>query len=317
MGWKNLTFILIPHSQSKIKQIRISRYILIGLAVFLVVAIGIMIFYIIGFQRKSFLLSYSRDIKKQNIILEKIVADLDSSLTSLNSKIDSLETTTKTIRTEAQISDIDLKLEKGINVQFAESGLDLPLYRVLSYIGRLERRSYVFDLNFNTLYSKCEDNIDFLKHLPSIRPANGFISKEFEFLQHSDNYSMTNKSHPGVNITNDEGTPIGATANGVVILIDFSNEHGRYIEIDHRNGYKTRYTHLKEKGITVKVGDKVTRGQTIGLMGRTGSIPMKAVAPHVMYTVEHNGTYVDPTDYFFASDFANENLEETPSEQIQ
>lgn len=317
MAWKNLTFILIPHSQSKIRQTRISRYILMSLAVFLVVAIGIMIFYIIGFQRKSFLLSHSREIKKQNIILEKIVADLDSSLTSLNSKIDSLETMTKTIRMEAMISDMDLKLDSGNNVQFVENGSQLPLQRALSHIDRLEKRSYVFELNFNTLYNKCQDNVDFLRHLPSIRPAKGFISKEFKFLQHSDNYSMTEKSHPGVNITNDEGTPIWATADGMVKLIDFSNEHGRYIEIDHQNGYKTRYTHFKEKGITVKVGDKVTRGQTIGLMGRTGSIPMKAASPHVMYTVEHNGTYVDPTDYFFAPDYAIANLEETPSEQIQ
>jgi len=317
MAWKNLTFILIPHSQSKIKQIRVSRYILISLAFLLVLAIGIMIFYIVGFQRKSFLLSHSRDIKKQNIILEKGVAYLDSSLASLSSEIDSLETITKTIRTEARISDIDLKLERSINVQFAESDLKLPLHRVLSYIDRLEKRSHVFELNFNTLYNKCEDNIDFLKHLPSIRPTEGFISKEFKFLQHSDNYSIAEKSHPGVDITNDEGTPIWSTADGTIKLIDFSNEHGRYIEIDHQNGYKTRYTHLKEKGITVKVGDKVTRGQTIGLMGRTGSIPMRAVAPHVMYTVEHNGTYVDPAYYFFASDFANENVEETPLEQTQ
>ncbi len=209
------------------------------------------------------------------------------------------------------------KLKCIFYAQSAENSSKLSLKSILSNIDRLEKRSYVFNYNFNILYDKCFDNIDFLRHLPSIRPAEGFISKEFKFLQYSDDYSMNDQSHPGISITNDEGTPIWATADGIVKLIDFSNELGRYIEIDHQNGYKTRYTHLKEIGITVKFGEKVTRGQLIGLMGRTGSIPMKASAPHIMYTIEHNGTYVDPADYFFASDYTNENLEETPSEQIQ
>ena len=315
MGWKNLTFILIPHSQSKIKQIRIPRFILFGMAIFLVVAIGVMIFYIIGFQSKSFLLSRSREIQKQNIILEKVVANLDSSLTTLNSRIDSIEAMAENIRLEAKISDKDLKLNRGISVQLAESGLELPLNRILSDIDRLEKRSYVFERNFNALYNKCILNTDFLKHLPSIRPASGTITKDFNFLQQSDIYSINEDSNPGVDITNDEGTPILATADGVVIVRSVSNELGIYIEVDHQNGYKTRYTHLNQKGITVKPGDKVTRGQTIGLMGNTGMIPLKAEAPHVMYTIEHNGTFVDPVDYFFTSDFAYS--EEILSEQIQ
>ena len=306
---------MIPHSQSKIKQIRIPRYILFGIAIFLVVAIGVMIFYIIGFQSKSFLLSSSREIKKQNVVLEKIVANLDSSLTTLSSRIDSIESVAEKIRLEAKISDRDLKLTKGIGVQLAKGSLKLPLDRILSDIDRLEKRSYVFERNFNSLYNKCILNSDFLKHLPSIRPASGTITKDFNFLQQSDIYSINEDSHPGIDITNDEGTPILATADGVVIVRSVSNELGIYIEVDHQNGYKTRYTHLNQKGITVKPGDEVTRGQTIGLMGNTGMIPMKAEAPHVMYTIEHNGTYVNPANYFSASDFANS--EEILSEQIQ
>jgi len=315
MGWKNLTFILIPHSQSKIKQVRVQKYVLFGMAIFLVVATGVMIFYIIGFQSKSFLLSRSRDIKEQNVVLEKIVANLDSSLTTLSSRIDSIEAVAEKIRLEAKISDRDLKLNRDISAQLAKSGLILPLNRILSDIDRLEKRSYVFERNFNTLYNKCILNVDFLKHLPSIRPASGTITKDFNFLQQSDIYSINEDSHPGIDITNDEGTPILATADGFVNIIEYSNELGRYIEVDHQNGYKTRYTHLNQKGITVKPKDEVTRGQTIGLMGNTGMIPMKAEAPHVMYTIEHDGTYVNPADYFFASDFANS--EEILSEQIQ
>ncbi|MFC1651395.1 peptidoglycan DD-metalloendopeptidase family protein [Candidatus Latescibacterota bacterium] len=312
MSWKNLTFILIPHSQSKIKQIKVKRAVLFGFAIFLIAAIGVMIFYIVGFQNKSFHLSRSRDIKRQNEILAEVVSNLDSSLTSMSTKIDSIEATAEKIRNEARISDMDLKLNNDDDVQLTLSGLTLPLNRILSDVNHLEKRSEVFEKNFSTLYEKCMDNVDFLEHLPSIRPAKGTITKEFNFLMAQDIYSITEESHPGINITNDGGTPILVTADGVVVKISNSNELGRYIEIDHENGYKTRYTHLNQKGITVKAREKVTRGQTIGLMGNTGMVPIKADAPHVMYTVEHNGTYVNPADYFIVS--ANASSEDILSE---
>ena len=305
MAWKNLTFILIPHSQSNVKQIKVKRAAVFGIAVFLVLAICVMIFYIVGFQNKSFHLSRTREIKQQNEILEKVVSDLDSSLISMSAKIDSIEATAEKIRNDAKISDMDLKLNSDGDIQLALSGLKLPLNRILSDVDRLEKRSEVFEKNFSTLYEKCMENVDFLEHLPSIRPASGTITKEFNFLNQQDINSVIEESHPGINITNDGGTPILATADGVVQKISNSKELGRYIEVDHGNGYKTRYTHLNQKGITVKERNTVKRGQTIGLMGNTGTVPMKADAPHVMYTIEHNGTYVNPADYFIVAAYAN------------
>ncbi len=312
MAWKNLTFILIPHSQSNVKQIKVKRATIIGFGIFLVAAIGVMIFYIIGFQNKDFHLSRTRELRHQNEIIEKVVTNLDSSITAMTTKIDSIEATAERIRTEAKISDMDLKLNSGGNVQLALSGTALPLNKILAEVDHLERRSVIFEKDFNALYEKCMENVDFLVRLPSIRPAQGTITKEFNFLNKESVFSVTGESHPGISITNDEQTPIIATADGVVQRIDSSNELGRYIEIDHENGYKTRYTHLFTKGITVKQGDKVQRGQVIGLMGNTASMPMKAEAPHVMYTVEHNGTYVNPANYFIVS--ANPEAAETSSE---
>ena len=315
MAWKYLTFILIPHSKSNVKQIKVHRYVLLSAVFFFIAATGISIFYIIGFQSKSFRLSHTREINRQNIILEKIVSEIDSSLTVMTTKIDSIETLADKIRKESKISEKDLKLEPSMKIRLSESGIDLPLKRVITYIDRLGKQSHVFEYNFNILNEKCINNTDFLRRLPSIRPADGIITRDFDFRQHSDDLSLINQTHPGIDITNDEGTPIVATADGVVKTIDYSNELGRYLEIDHEKGYKTRYTHLSnEKGIVVKLGEKVVRGQVIGHMGRTG-IPIKAVAPHIMYSVEHHGTFVNPADYFYASDYVTVNLAENSSEQ--
>ncbi len=305
MGWKNLTFILIPHSRSNVKQIRVNRMILLTLAGFLVAATAVMIFYIIGFQSKSFLLSSSREIEKQNVILEGVSSELDSSVAALTERIGGLENTAETIRQEAGISDRDLKhINTGSSTNSVNG--EIPLQRLLSDINRLERQSYALAYNFNSLYEQCMANSNNLKRIPSIRPAEGFISKDFNWQERSEDTSLTEKSQPGVSITNVEGTPIVATADGVVTRIETTDELGRYIEIDHQNGFRTRYTHLQTvpqmtEKIRLNVGDKVVRGQIIAAMGKTG-ISIQGIAPHIMYTVEHNGTYVDPNDYFLFSE---------------
>ena len=303
MGWKNLTFVLIPHSQSHVKQFKVSRTVLFGIGIFLVVATAVMIFYIVGFQRKSFLLSSKREIERQNEILATVVTELDSSLAALTEKVDSLETVAEQTRLDADISNLDLQLGSASN-PYLSGGSGIPLRQILDDINRLERRSYAFTYNFNTMYDQCLANEDFLAHLPSIRPASGFISKEFSWLDSGDNgLSLSNESNPGINITNSEGTPVYATADGVIAREETTDELGRYIEIDHQNGYRTRYSHLQTvpqmqgEKIRLKVGDEVKRGQQIATMGRTG-ISIQVIAPHLMYTVEYNGTFVDPTDYF-------------------
>lgn len=305
MGWKNLTFVLIPHSQSKVKQYKVNRFVLYGAALFLIVAVAVMIFYIVGFQRKSYLLSSRREIERQNVILSQVVSELDSSITMLTEKIDSLENIAEQTRLEAEISDRDLKLTDASETYLAGDG-QVPLRQLLASIDRLERRSYAFAYNFGTMYENSIEDSTLLARIPSIRPSSGYITKDFNWLDRDETLALADQSHPGVSITDEEGTPIYATAAGTIVRIETTDDLGRYIEIDHGNGYHTRYAHLQtitqmEEKIRWNTGDTVTRGQQIATMGRTG-ISIQAIAPHVLYTVEYNGTYVNPNDYFFASD---------------
>ena len=274
----------------------------IGLVGFMLVAICIMIFYIIGFQSKDFHLKNTQELNRQNEILKGVVDEFDSSLIAMSTKIDSIEASTEKIRKESNISDKDFKFENDINNKKSEAQLRLSVDRLMKYIDRVEKKSGVFDRNFNALYEKCMKNQDYLKNLPSIRPTKGFISKDFSSLKRPSGVTFNDDSNSGITIMNKEGTPIVATAGGVVTEVDFSEDLGRYIVINHMNGYKTRYTHmLYQGGIIVKPGDKVSRGDVIGYMGRTGSSTLKAIAANVMYSVERKGVVVNPNDYFFAT----------------
>ena len=99
--------------------------------------------------------------------------------------------------------------------------------------------------------------------------------------------------HKGVDLAAAEGTPVRVTANGVVAKTeDWPEGYGKYIVVVHSDVYATLYAQLSE--MKVKAGDRVKRGDVIGLVGSSGL----STAPHLHYEVRKNGEAVDPADYF-------------------
>lgn len=300
MGWKKLTFILIPHSQSTIKQVRVPRPVIWGILVFLLAAVGVMIFYIMGFKGKSFYAERTRQIIEENAVLEKNLAVFDSSITTVKSKVAELDSINNQVLKESGISDRDLKTDDETEKAGSETKLRLSTGRMLQIIDRLDRESKAFEQRYGSMYETCVKKADYLRRIPSIRPAEGPILKEFG--PTTDDASGREKIYEGVNINNVEGTPVVATADGSVsqVQLNATDENGIFVIIDHGNGYETTYTHLRPD-ILVREGDQVKRGQQIGSIGRTG-IMIVQVAPHILYKVKHNGTLVNPRRYFFASE---------------
>ena len=97
--------------------------------------------------------------------------------------------------------------------------------------------------------------------------------------------------HWGLDIVTHPGNPVWATADGTVISTKNDKIGGKTMKINHRGLYTTVYCHLSE--YKVKPGQKVKRGQVIGLVGKTG----KVTGPHVHYEVRLNGKKVNPYYY--------------------
>jgi len=306
MGWKKLTFVLIPHSQEHIKQIRLSKSVIYSVISFFVIAICIMIFYILGFKGKDFLQAQTIELNEKSDILKNQLALFDTSLTDLNVRVAHLESTNAAIVRESGISEMDLQqFSSGFTYLLDSDSEQIPA-RVLAVINRLDRESEAFEYNFTTLFDSCIANGEMMMGVPSIRPCEGTITREFG--RSSGSLPTAGlKSHPGIDITWDEGTPVVATADGVISESSFSKELGQYLIIDHKNGYRTRYAYLQTRAqmtdkLKLKKGQNVARGEKIGAIGRTG-ITIDATPSHVMYSVYHQGIPVNPADYFFAYDF--------------
>lgn len=99
-----------------------------------------------------------------------------------------------------------------------------------------------------------------------------------------------NYAHMAIDYAAPAGTPILATANGVVSFANWNGGFGRYIDIRHNGTYETQYAHLSGFANGVKAGARVSQGQVIGYVGSTGY----STGPHLHYQIKKNGTLVNP-----------------------
>ncbi|HVC30602.1 MAG TPA: M23 family metallopeptidase [Steroidobacteraceae bacterium] len=125
---------------------------------------------------------------------------------------------------------------------------------------------------------------------PEGRPVNaGYISSGFG--ERVDPFTGGGEFHEGIDFAAPMGTPIHAVAAGIVTWAGPRGGYGNMVQIDHGNGYSTRYGHSSK--ILVHVGETVQRGDVVALVGDTG----RSTGPHVHFEVLRNGREVNPAHF--------------------
>jgi murein DD-endopeptidase MepM/ murein hydrolase activator NlpD len=143
--------------------------------------------------------------------------------------------------------------------------------------------------SFSELSVYLSERRSLLASTPSIRPANGWSTSNFGV--RTDPFTGRNEFHKGMDIAGRLGTPIVATADGMVVFAGVDGALGNSVVVDHGYGYKTIYGHNAR--VLVATGQQVRRGQAIALMGNTG----RTTGTHVHYEVSKNGIPVNPKKY--------------------
>ncbi|MDH5407875.1 MAG: M23 family metallopeptidase [Gammaproteobacteria bacterium] len=130
--------------------------------------------------------------------------------------------------------------------------------------------------------------------IPTGRPiTRGWLSSYFGI--RTDPFTGRRVHHSGVDFAGKEGSDVVSVAAGVVTFSGKRSGYGNLVEINHGNGYFTRYGHNKQNA--VKVGQTVKKGEVVAIMGTTG----RSTGPHVHFEVMRNGRQVDPKRYIHAT----------------
>jgi hypothetical protein len=145
------------------------------------------------------------------------------------------------------------------------------------------------EASFKEISSFLNKQRSILAATPSIWPINGWITSGFG--KRASPLTGEPGRHYGVDIANVVGTPIHATADGLVVYAGWQNGYGRVVVIEHGYGFSTRYGHCSS--VDVKVGDEVKRGQIISYVGYSG----RSTGSHLHYEVRIHGIPVDPEKY--------------------
>ena len=155
------------------------------------------------------------------------------------------------------------------------------------------------DSRFRTLFQSWK-KLDFGPRggiaIPSVQPVQKLLFTS-NFGIRSDPFRGTAAMHAGVDIPGPTGTPIYATADGMISHAARQGGYGNMVEINHGKGISTRYGHLSK--ILVADGARVTRGQLIALMGSTG----RSTGPHLHYEVRIDGHAVNPIPFLTTADY--------------
>jgi murein DD-endopeptidase MepM/ murein hydrolase activator NlpD len=296
------TIIFVSKDKSYIKEYKISRHkFLLFTFIFLIV------FLVGGKYSLDWLLEFRYDSKvefleRNNQFLKNQLSEMGDKIEFINEQLASIENKDDEIRMIMGLKELGddvrdvgiggTKFEYKFADQIVNPDVADDLNVQMMLIDKLEREVKLELQSFGSLINTYHAKEDSIKHMPAMHPIlDGRITSDFGMRLHP--IFKRYRKHPGIDFSAKAGAPIYATADGVVKLAKFNGGYGNCVFIDHLYGYESRYGHMQK--ILVRRGQRIKRGDKIGLVGKTGV----ATAPHLHFEVHYNGKEVNPEHYFF------------------
>ena len=289
-----ITIMLVPHSQKKVISIQASVFSVV--LFFLVIA---------GIFSAFFMYSGRFAVSERNLAeLEREVAATQASLDRLKDETATLLNSARNFQNsfsetlslvgigspseEEKIRSGDLS--SFFDIRRTEPG-SLPEVAELEQVSAFLEDSVQPIEEIARLLSSRDALFSDIPNLWPIKGGIGHISQMFGQNRHA--FSKQWYIHKGIDLsTYRSGDPVIATADGQVVMVDYDPGFGNYIIIRHKHGFYTRYAHLLSQ--SVRRGEHVNQGQTIGYVGNTGI----STGPHLHYEVHIGSEVVDPIKYF-------------------
>ncbi|MDR0544512.1 MAG: M23 family metallopeptidase [Odoribacteraceae bacterium] len=162
-------------------------------------------------------------------------------------------------------------------------------------VDMLSKAVYIQSKSYDEVETLVRNKAEMLASIPAILPTSLSSTRITSYFgRRTDPFTHAPQTpHLGIDFGGPVGTPIHATGNGVIEECSVGAGYGRRVIINHGFNYKTLYGHLEK--INVTKGQRVKRGDIIGLLGGTG----RATGPHLHYEVRKNGESINPINFYF------------------
>ena len=299
---REYTIKIIPHQGSDVRSVHLPmqwiKYALFSVAAVVILLAGAFSYSVYSSYSLRNEASQIEKLKEANSLQQEQLLELSRKATSLQDEVEQLGQIEKELR---QLSGVagdeagDVNSNDGDGTHNVQGGpyKQLDLKDVSNALDNVEKRvaqrraslTRLRDI-LNEQHRQIQQQESVNASTPSIWPSTGDVSSPFGMRWGGSDF------HPGIDIADDYGTPIVATADGIVTVAGWnSGGYGNMVDIDHGNGFMTRYGHAQQ--VVVSAGDHVKRGQVIAYMGSTGF----STGPHVHYEVRVNGQVVNPAGY--------------------
>lgn len=294
-----LTVMIIPHTGDGPKSLKISVRFLHFISIFLILSMTFSFLWVYDY---TYMKDQNESLNYTNLENEKIIEEyykdyltLYQDIKIINEKMIELEELENQVRIQNGFDPTKSYFSKSNQNLLVEQdktkvqASTLNINEAIETVENIKEAIPEKEKSLNELIILMEDRNEVLLSIPSLYPATGRVTSRFGY--RSDPITGRKTFHEGYDIANSYGTPIYATADGIVTFSGRNSGYGNEIIINHGNGFETVYAH-NSKNI-VKKGDFVRKGQVIAYMGSTG----RSTGAHLHYEVRKYGTPVNPANY--------------------
>jgi murein DD-endopeptidase MepM/ murein hydrolase activator NlpD len=269
--------------------------LLIGF-LFHMIGLRVAVEYAPGFVHRLAGVTSQTEQQQMEAMYRQKLEDLNQQLSGVTNRLRQMET----IKNEALGR---LGLEKllsisGQNEQMSKGPRGGPLLSLpegaltdkilLKQLDKATQKMREYDQNLSLMHDQWEADLGRLDQLPTALPLAGAVRITSSFGVRPDPVTHLPSMHEGVDFVAPVGTPVLATAAGVVLRSEYAGAYGYMVEVAHAEGFVTRYAHLKT--LHVKANDVLKRHERVGTLGNTG----RSTGPHLHYEVIYKGQAMHP-----------------------
>jgi murein DD-endopeptidase MepM/ murein hydrolase activator NlpD len=271
------TVLISPSRTSKVRQLSIHRNILRAGAGIFIFALLLVTYGLVRLgQHEALNLKYL-SVKSENESLKQTNDAYQNSYARLKGQI-------------SYVEDMSKELARSAKMEHSPETDELVGIGGPETVVALDKAADHLEREVRHISDRLHSDVLRLASIPRGLPVNGYITDGFGMRRNPFN-GEGREVHEGLDIAVDFGTPVAATADGLVIYAAPHAGYGNLVIVYHSNGITSRYGHLSR--ISVEAGQRVKRGDQVGNVGSTG----RSTGPHVHYEIRENDQSVDPLRY--------------------